>query len=98
MSIERVEKLARVSFDIAHGAVTGVTATLMRCMEEDGKEVPGTGSYAEAAYDLADPALVAVLGEVNAGLVARVAELEVHVEAQEAKVAELEASVAEVIA
>lgn len=79
------QELALVTARFAGGQVVEVTAQTLHFYEgEDGKPVPGSGRYEDTPVPLDSPALVALLGEVSTGLLARVIEAE-------ARVADLEA-------
>jgi len=82
------QELANVTIRFASGQVADVTAQRLHYYEgEDGRPVPGSGRYEDTPVPLDDPALVALLGEVTTGLIARVADAE-------ARVADLEAQLA----
>jgi hypothetical protein len=82
------QELATVTIRFASGQVADVTAQRLHYYaDEAGRPVPGSGRYEDTPVPLDDPALVALLGEVTTGLIARVAEAE-------ARVADLEAQLA----
>jgi hypothetical protein len=85
MALEHAQSLAAVTIAFANGAVSAVTASRNHFITDDGKPVPGSGRYEDTPVPLDDPALAALLGEVNTALAARVADLEAQLAAAEAE-------------
>jgi hypothetical protein len=82
------QQLSTVTIRFAGGQVAEVTAQNLHYYEgEDGRPVPGSGRHEDTPVPLDSPALAALLGEVNTGLLARVTEAEARVATLEAQLA-----------
>lgn len=76
----------KVLLDMAQGQVTRVTKASNHYVLKDGKPMPGTGRDVVVEVPFDSPEMVVLMGEVSAGLAARVAQLEAALTVAEAEV------------